>query len=204
VAVGDHEVRGLDAAYATGPGRYIVVWAAVDDPEPQMALEPEVYMQAIAGGSGDLVSDRIRLSDMGGFGALAFGPSLDASLACDQWNTCLVVWSSDETGYGGLVDDEWEIFGQLVNAETLSEIGANDFRLSDLGPNGDLVYDAYIPAVAYIPGLTRYMTVWWGDTRDFFPVPLVDDEFEIWGQLVEGGLIFSNGFEEGDTSGWSD
>jgi hypothetical protein len=33
---------------------------------------------------------------------------------------------------------------------------------------------------------------------------LVDDEDKIWGQLVGGGLIFSDGFENGDISGWSD
>ncbi len=169
VAVDDHFIWRLDAAYSPGPGRYIVAWTAKDDPEPQMTLEWEVYMQAIAGGSGGPAGDRIRLSDVGGFGVLAFGVS-STSLTCDQWSTCLVVWDSDETGYGGLVDDEVEIFGQLVDAETLSEFGANDFRLSDMGPNGNPDYDALTPAVAFIPGLTRYLTVWWGDNlRYTFP-----------------------------------
>jgi hypothetical protein len=203
VAVSDHYIWRLDAAYSPGPGRYIVAWTAQDDPEPLMTLEWEVYMQAIAGGSGDPAGDRIRLSDMGGFGVLVFGVS-STSLTCDQRSTCLVVWDSDETGYGGLVDDEVEIFGQLVDAETLSEFGANDFRLSDMGPNGNPDYDALTPAVAFIPGLTRYLTVWWGDNLRYTLPFAVNDEFEIWGQLVEGGLIFSDGFETGNTSGWSD
>lgn len=203
VAVADHFIWALDAAYSPGAGRYIISWTAQDDPEPQMALEWEVYMQAIAGGSGDPVGDRIRLSDMGGFGAVAFGVST-TSLTCDQWSTCLVVWDSDETGYGGLVNDEVEIFGQLVDAGTLSEFGANDFRLSDMGPNGNPDYDAMTPAVAFIPGLHRYLTVWWGDNLLITFPQIVDDEYEIWGQLVEGGIIFGDGFETGSTDRWDD
>ena len=65
----------------------------------------------------------------------------------------------------------------------IGEIGANDFRLSDMGPDGDINYDAQYPAVAYNSTDNEYLVVWRGD--DNTP-PLVDEEDEIFGQLIDG------------------
>jgi hypothetical protein len=62
---------------------------------------------------------------------------------------------------------------------TPAEVGANDFRLSHMGPAGDPNFDAFDPAVAYNPTNNEYLVVWRGD--DNTP-PLVNDEFEIFGQ----------------------
>lgn len=201
VAPGVRWVNFPDVAFASGSNRFVVVWEALDDPEPFMDLETEIYLQAIAGGSGALVGDRVRLSDMGGLGAVAYGAFL-SSVACGQGPECLVVWTGDETGYGGLVNDEYEIFAQFFDADALSEFGANDFRLSTMGPDGNTAYGAFTPAVAFSPELSRFLTAWDGDNDE--QLLEADDDFDIWGQMVEGGLIFQDGFESAGTGQWSD
>ncbi len=200
VATGFRWVLYPDVEFSSGSNRFMVVWEARDDPEPFMDLENEIYLQAIAGGSGALVGDRVRLSDMGGLGAVAYGAYFP-SVACGQGPECLVVWCGDETGYGGLVNDEFEIFAQFFDADALTAFGANDFRLSSMGPDGNTAYIALLPAVDFSPGLSRFLTAWSGDNDVQFLE--ADDDFDIWGQMVEGGLIFQDGFESAGTGQWS-
>ncbi len=47
-------------------------------------------------------------------------------------NEYLVVWSGDDDT-APLVDEEFEIFGQRIDAATGAAIGTNDFRISDMG-----------------------------------------------------------------------
>ena len=61
------------------------------------------------------------------------------------------------------------------------EIGANDFRISDMG--GDTLSDALRPAAAYNPISDEYLVVWEGDDLPGAPV---DNENEIYGQRVAG------------------
>ncbi len=96
-------------------------------------------------------------------------------------NQCLVVWAADDVKLG-TVDSEWEICAQLLDASDGTEIGV-DFRVSDMGPDGDSKYDAYNADVAHDPVLDRYLVVWRGDDDS-----LVDNEYEVWGQLVDGSF----------------
>jgi hypothetical protein len=61
------------------------------------------------------------------------------------------------------------------------EVGANDFRISDMGPGGDERFYAVWPALAFHPPATRQLVVWYGDDN---VSPLIDGEFEIFGQLL--------------------
>ncbi|VAW53137.1 hypothetical protein MNBD_GAMMA05-1700, partial [hydrothermal vent metagenome] len=92
-------------------------------------------------------------------------------------NEYFVVWQGDDDT-GSLVNDENEIFGQRVNGATGAEIG-NDTRLSDMGPDGVFNFNAFTPAVAYNASNNEYLVVWSGDDDT---APLVDGEFEIFGQ----------------------
>jgi len=92
------------------------------------------------------------------------------------------VWRGDDNT-APLVNDEYEVFGQRVDAATGAQIGA-DFRLSDMGPDGDANYDAFDPAVAYNRTNNQYLVVWYGD--DDTP-PLVDGEYEVFGQRFASG-----------------
>jgi hypothetical protein len=94
----------------------------------------------------------------------------------------LVVWrGEDDTG--DLTFDEFEIFGQRIDAVTGAELGANDFRISDMGPDGDTTYNAHSPAVAHNATTNEYLVVWKGDDDS---MGLADDEFEIYGQRLAG------------------
>jgi len=48
-----------------------------------------------------------------------------------------------------------------------------------MGPDGDVYYRAWYPAVAYNSAEDEYLVVWQGDDNT---APLVDEEYEIYGQ----------------------
>src|SRR5919197_6698163 len=117
---------------------------------------------------------------MGPDGSSSFN-AVDPAVAYDATNNeYLVVWQGDDDTTP-LVDDELEIFGQRLNAATGAEVGTNDFRISDMGPNGSTLYRAAEPAVAYNSQGNGYLVAWDGDDNTF---PLDDDEFEIFGQRL--------------------
>ena len=61
-------------------------------------------------------------------------------------NEYLVIWSSEGTTF----ENEFEIFGQRIHGSAGSEIGRNDFRISDMGPDFfDPRFGAFTSAVAY-------------------------------------------------------
>ena len=65
------------------------------------------------------------------------------------------------------------------------EIGTNDLRLSDMGPDGNNSFRVFDLQVVYNPTQNEYFVVWEGDDNtDFGNGPLADGEFEIWGQRV--------------------
>ncbi len=153
---------------------FFVVWRGDLDPGP--GTEFEIVGQRIAFGAEVGLND-FRISQMGPNGAGQFGadtPDVAHNPATDEY---LVVWQGD-SNTGGLVDDEFEIFGQFLTRGG-SETGPNDFRLSDMGPDGDPSKQARFPAVASNRAGGESLVVWGGDDAT---APLADDEFEIFGQ----------------------
>jgi hypothetical protein len=106
------------------------------------------------------------------------------------WNTSaseyLVVWDGDD-GAGDMVKDEIEVFGQRLDAAG-AEVGDNDFRLSDMGPDGDAFFGAFSPAVAHSGTAHESLVVWFGDDNT---APLIDQELEIFGQRFESEVMFT-------------
>jgi hypothetical protein len=135
---------------------------------------------------------------MGPDGAVVFGAS-DPAVAYDAaFNAYLVVWRGDDDLVGV---NENEIFGQYLDAATGAEIGGNDLRLSDMGPDGSTDFNVEYAAVAYNSTDNQYLVVWSGDTLE--PLVLADEEYEIFGQRMIAGVLFSDHFETGDLSAWS-
>lgn len=137
-------VKVVDATRQTVPAtmevtaeetRITVAGTALAQATYPVTIDPEI-------GASDF-----RISDMGPDGDPKFNV-FDPAIAYNSINNeYLVVWSgTDNTGL--LVDSESEIFGQRINAETGAEVGENDFRLSDMGPDGDPNFVARAPAVA--------------------------------------------------------
>ena len=84
----------------------------------------------------EIGANDFRLSDMGIDGDITFDGRNSAVAYNSVNNQYLVVWEGDDD-VAGLVEGEFEIFGQRIDAATGAEIGANDFRISDMGPDGD-------------------------------------------------------------------
>jgi hypothetical protein len=156
-------------AYNSRDNEYLVVWRGEDDTAPLKDLEFEVFGQRLSAATGALLGGAARLSDMGPPGDprfQAFNPAVAYNGARNEY---LVAWEGDKT-----TDEEIEIFGQRVDAATGAEIGA-DFRLSDMGPDGNANFAAFNPAVAYNGTNNQYLVVWQGDDT-------TDDKYEIFGQ----------------------
>jgi hypothetical protein len=123
-----------------------------------------------------------RLSSMGQDGKDefdAFNPALAYNSTDNQY---LVVWEGSAT-----TKDEFEIWGQLVNAANGAEIGG-DFCISFMGADGDPDFDAFNPSVAYNSTDDQYLVVWSGDHG-------LDGEFEIWGQRLDDSPLLDAPFQ---------
>jgi hypothetical protein len=185
-------------AYNSTDNEFLVVWYGDDNVGGLVDHEHEIFGQRIdAIDGGQVGANDFRISDMGGTGDPDFDGWSPAVAYNSMNNEYLVVWSGDDNT-GGLVDLEFEIFGQRLDA-TGAELGANDFRISEMGGTGDPDYSTWYPALASGGAAGQYLVMWQGDDNTG---GLVDNEYEIFGKLL-GILPFSDGFESGDTSAWS-
>jgi hypothetical protein len=175
------------AAVATGGANgSLVVWQGDDDLTGTMTDEEfEIYAQRLTVGHAEVGTNDFRVSDMGPDGDENFDAETPAVAYNSVANEYLVVWAGDDLG-NGLVDDEFEIFGQRVNAATGLEVGVDDFRISDMGTNGDVLFSAIAPSVAYNPVANEYLVVWQGEENIGL---LVEGEFEIFGQRLTGAGV---------------
>jgi hypothetical protein len=149
--------------------------------------ENEIWGQRVDGATGAQTgTNDFRLSDMGPDGNGDYDAFSPVVAYNSTGNEYLVVWWGDDDT-GDLVEGENEIFGQRLDGATGDAVGDNDFRLSDMGPDGDPDYDAEHPAVAYGSADDGFLVVWRGDdNRD----GMVDSEFEIFGQGVSTSETF--------------
>jgi hypothetical protein len=179
----DFDARVPAVAYNPVDDEYLVVWQGDDDGGSLSDGEFEIFAQRIdARGGYEVGANDIRLSDMGPDGDMSYD-AMNPAVAYNSANhEYLVVWEGeDDTGL--LVAGEFEIFGQRLEASTGLETGTNDFRISDMGPDGSTLYDASRPDIAYNPANNEYLVVWVGDDDTY---PLVDGEMEIRGQRIAG------------------
>jgi uncharacterized repeat protein (TIGR01451 family) len=110
----------------------------------------------------------------------------------------LVVWEgvsgSDANG-----DFKAKVYGQLIDARTGAEVGANDFVVAAIGPDSDGGQDATAPAVVYNATLNEFLVVFIGDDKPEMPNPnppppfLVLDTNEVYAQRVAANGTLSGG-----------
>lgn len=187
-------------AHSPDHSEYLVVFSAPEAWSQPLGPGLEIYAQRLDG-SGSKVGGALRLSDVGGLAELAFDadtPDVAYAPASQRW---IVTFRADDN-VGGQIDGEREIHLQEVEAATGLEVGANDARVSDMGPTGSNQYQASLPTVACTAG-PDCLVVWRGDDN---VGGLVNDEHEIFGQRWASALppeIFADGFESGDTAEWS-
>ena len=110
--------------------------------------------------------------------------------------------STSWCGQGDDATGEDEIHGQRISSGGV-EVGADDFRISDMGPDGSSAYGAQEPDVAHNPGANTYLVAWEGDDDTGL---LVDGEFEIHVQSLDasGAEIGVNDRRISDAGGLGD
>lgn len=138
-------------AYAPALQRFMVTWRGRSAP---VASEFEAYVQQITTDGTEFGGD-VRVSDVGPDGNSSFQvqpPSVAWNSVNNEW---LVAWGADDD-QGGQVDNELEALAQRLNPDG-GEIGANDFRVTHFGVDGDESTDTFRPRVSYNPFLNEYL-----------------------------------------------
>ena len=148
------------------------------------AIVAATFLLTSAGGpvaATEIGADDFRISDMGTVGLaqnyLADYPHVAYNPLDNEY---LVVWVGDDD-VNGNVDNEYEVFAQRIDAATGAEVGANDFRISDMGGDS-ILYGASFPRVVFNVTQGEYLVVWEGDDD---AGGLVNDELEIFGQRLD-------------------
>ena len=164
--------------------KYLVVWRADNNANSTVDNEYDMYSQLITN-TGTLSGSMLQVSQMGGGnGNTTYNVVGAPSLAWNATNNnFLVVWRADDNS-NGLIDNENEIFGQLLtNTNTLS---GSKVQISFMGgSNGNTSFAANTPSVAWNSTDNQYLVVWSGDDNTS---PLVDNENEIFGQRLSSSL----------------
>ncbi len=190
VGSGSYDALDPAVAYNSTGDEYLVVWEGDDNTAPLINEEFEIFGQRIDAATGaEAGTNDFRISDMGPDASAAFAGFAPSVAYNDVDDEYLVVWEGDDST-SPLVDNEFEIFGQRLDASG-AEVGTNDFRISDMGPDGDVTHAALSPAVGYNGTSNEYLVVWDGDDDT---APLINEEFEIFGQRIDG----ATGSEIGD------
>lgn len=164
-------------AYNVTNNNYLVVWRGDDDTAPLVNDEFEIFGQFVSNtGTVSSIHTFFRISFMGTDGFQNFGASAPAIAYNPNLSQFIVTWHGDHN-VGGLVDNEFEIFGQLIRNDGVI-VGSN-FRLSDAGGTGNTSFNATLPAVCYNGSYREFLVVWQGDDNY---TTTIDNEIEIWGQ----------------------
>jgi hypothetical protein len=150
-----------DIAYNANSNQYLVAWSGDDDTGPLVVSEKEIFVQRLDTTGAEVGANDRRISDMGPDGNTGFDtaePAIAHDPTSDQY---MVAWQGEDDT-GSLVENEFEIFAQRLSASG-AEVGANDRRISDMGPNGDTIANADSASIAFNPTTNEYLVAWEGD-----------------------------------------
>ncbi|HKO39336.1 MAG TPA: hypothetical protein VJU14_13310 [Solirubrobacterales bacterium] len=175
----------VDVAYNATSLEYLVVFNA----NKTVASDgEEVFGQRLNLAGAEVGLDDFPISEMGPVGSTSFNAAPPSVAWNSVLNQYLVSWHGNDGA--PLANNEREVYGQLLAADGTA-IGPDDFRISDLGPDGSGEYNASRPRIAFDLFSNQYLVAWHGDE-----VGLGEDEFEIWGQYLaaSGAEIGSNDF----------
>lgn len=170
-------------AYNATDNEYLVVWQGRGS--LHLATETEIFVQRLDGVGTVLEADDIRISTMGPDDNASYGV-INPEVAWNATdNEYFVVWTGDDDT-GALVNNEFEVFGQRLAANAV-ELGADDMRLSHMGPDANTTFVAREPDISWSSADNQYFLVWHGDDNTG---ALVSQEFEIYGRRLNAGGSF--------------
>ncbi len=163
ISAAQDDIETEAIAYSPITHEYMVVWKAFDD--------GRVYSQRLNQDGAQVGGDDVVV---GGSATLNVDDAVDLAYnATSQEYLVVFLAFPDATG-----EDE-EVYGQRLNLGG-TEIGTDDFQISEMGPNGNIDFDAAPPSVAWNSVLNQYLVGWHGNDG----APLADNEREVWGQLL--------------------
>lgn len=179
-ANGDTTTDAFDpmVAFNSADNEFLVVWHADPKTGGLAPSEGEVFAERIDAATGaELGAGEVRISDLGPDGNAMYS-ALRARPAYNPVDhEYLVVFH----GLDQLATDEFEVYGQRLDP-ALNEIGVNDFRVSEMGPEGDGGFTVEDPMIHYEAATHEYLVTWEGEDDEG---DLVDGEFEIYGQRLD-------------------
>ena len=167
-------------AHNSTDNRYLVAWEGDDDTGPLVDNEIEIFAQRLGANGAEDGPNDLRISDMGPDGDDDFAasvPGLAYNPASDEY---LVAWEGDDDA-GALVDNEDEIFIQRL-APSGAQLGTNDRRISQMGPDGDSRFDARSPSVVFGTRANEYLVAW---NAEDDAGALVTEEDEVYAQRLD-------------------
>ncbi len=166
---------------------YMVVWDGTDNTPPLVRGEWEIFGQLITS-AGSLSGSRVRISEMGLDGTNVFrgeDPDIVYNTTDNQY---LIVWRGVH-GVAPLVANEYEIFGEILSSTASTVI--DQFRVSDMGDDGNTDSYAGDPAATYNPVRNSYLVIWRGDDAD----EGVDNKTDIYAQHLSNTGVEMGGNE---------
>jgi hypothetical protein len=159
-------------AYNATKNEYLVVWQG----EVGSTNEFEIWGRRLSAAGTPLGgADDIQISAMGPPNDNDYFAGQPGVTVNSRSGEYLVVWVGDDNTTP-LVDDELEIFGQVLTASG-TETGPDDFRISEQGADGNPDSSAFSPTVAYDPIGDEYLVAWVGEIG-------TTEGFEIWAQRL--------------------
>jgi hypothetical protein len=161
----------------TQNGEYMVAWYGNPDGS---AFEYEIYGQRLDS-TATALGGNFRISNVGsdGDGIREPGPDPPGIAYNSVDNQYLVAW------YGNNLTsrEEYEVWGQRLDGSGNQIPDATDFRISNVGTDGDSKTGAFNPSASYDSTDNQYLVAWYGNTGS---------EVEICGQKVPGNAASGN------------
>ncbi len=175
--------------------RYLVVWKGDTDSMPPLVDgEEEVFGQYLDAALGTLGSNFL-ISSMGPDGSTLYW-GRDPHLAFNPVdNNFLVVWEGDDDT-APLVNDEFEIYGRFVTGP--ATFSGSQFRISDIGVDGDSFRGAFDPDVSYNTDANRFTVTFQGDDGLDNKTNIYARRVSNTGALLGGDTLIATGGDEED------
>lgn len=139
-----------DVVFNPATNQYLAVWSGPDD---ELDSEVREIHGRLIDWDGTLLGvDEFPISDMDN-DQFYLDPWVPQAMFHPTANRLVVAWMGveEELVPGG---SDAEVFLQVLDGSTGAEVGVNDLRLSDLGPEGDPAFGAGFPALSDGPALS--------------------------------------------------
>lgn len=168
-------VNDPSIAYGSQDGLYLVVWVGDNNTGGYVDNEVEIWGRLISSSTLTASGSQFVISQNSTIGNDVFDQTTPEVVYNSSNNEFLVVWAGD-CDCSPLVDNEFEIYGQRVDASDGS-LNGSSFKISTQGPDGDDAFDAIEPSAAYNSTNNEYLVVWSGDR--------ISGEDEIYGAIID-------------------